>query len=499
MELESWGRPGAEKAAPARRRDLRGNRAEIDRGSIRESFVHGPLGLQQTFEIPERPDGSGEIDLVLALRGLKSRSGENSSVVLSSADGPYAQVGETYVRDRQGKMLPAELAAEGGRYRIRIDDRGATYPLQVDPIIVLFSWRLVATISPGLAAASNFGTSVDLNGAFAAVGASNRVDVWRRLPFFIGDFWEKVQTISPQPGAVGQFGAAVSLGAGRLAIGAPSNDPMDLGTFGYVDVYEFNPIQENFQYATTLTPASFPDGNTSEFGFGRSLDLDGSTLIVGANRFFGGRGLAFIFEHSGSAWNQTAVLSGTPFLADVNFGNCVRISGDTVAIGQPGAGIMFNTPGAVEIHRKVSGVWTFQQRISPNDGEFLSDLYGFSLALDGDRLAVRANGIVRAYARSAGTFNETWSASLTTGIDRQCVALSGALLAVGRSVSEDVVLYRRLLLEKTLVSPAAADALFGESVAADGARVIVGAPGANRAYIFSRGLNLLALLLELFR
>ena len=506
MELESWGRPGAEQAAPARRRDLRGNRAEIDRGSIRESFVHGPLGLQQTFEIPGRPDGSGEIDLVLALRGLKSRSGENSSVVLSDADGPYAQVGETYVRDRHGRMLPAELAAEGERVRIRIDDRGAAYPLQVDPLLALFGWRRVATLTPGLVAATEFGRSVDLNGVFAAVGAVNRVDVWRRLPFFVGDFWERIQTITPRRDAVGQFGAAVSLSAGRLAIGAPSNDPMELGTFGYVDVYEFNPMLETFQYATTITPATFPDGVTTEFGFGRSLDLEGSTLIVGANRFWGGRGLAFIFEHSGSAWSQTAVLSGTPFLADVNFGNCVRISGDTVAIGQPGAGIMFNTPGAVEIHRKVSGLWTFQQRISPNEGALTADGYGNSLALDGDHLAVRANGIVRAYARTAGTFNETWSAALTTGsTDRQCLSLSGTLLAVGRSGSEDAVLYRRqidgsYLAEKTLVSPSpAANALFGQSVAADGIRVIVGEPGANRAYIFRRGLNLLALLLELFR
>ena len=505
--LESWGRPGSEKPANARRRDLRGNRAEVDRGAIRESFVHGPLGLQQVFEIPERPDGNGELNLVLGLRGLTAQAGD--PLVLCDADGPYAQVGETYVRDRHGRMRPAELAAEGERIRIRVDDRGAAYPLQVDPLIALFGWRLVATISPGLVAATEFGFSVDIRGAFAAVGAVNdRVDVWRRVTFFVGDVWEKIQTIVPQPGAVGQFAAAVSLGGGRLAIGAPSNDPMDLGTFGYVDVFDFNPMLETYQYATTLTPASIPDGDTSEFGFGRSLDLDGSTLIVGAHRFWGGRGLAFMFEHAGSAWSQTAVLSGTPFAADVNFGNTVRVSGDTVAIGQPGAGIMFNTPGAVEIYRKVSGLWTLQQRISPNDGMVLADAYGYTLALDGDHLAVWADGIVRAYARAAGTFGETWSAALTPASpERQNVALSGTLLAVGRPGSEDVVLYRRqlggsYLVEKTLVSPAAAPAFFGRSVAADGSLVIVGAPGANRAYVFRRGLNLLALLqriLDAFR
>ena len=165
---------------------------------------------------------------------------------------------------------------------------------------------------------------------------------------------------------------------------------------------------------------------------------------------------------------------------------------------------MFNTPGAAEIYRKISGVWTFQQRISPGEETSVADGYGFSLALDGDHLAVRAAGIVRAYARTAGTFNETWSAALTTGsTDRQCLALSGTLLAVGRSGANDVALYRRqprgsYQLEKTLVSPVA-DAFFGRSVAADGSRVIVGAPGANRAFIYRRGLNLLALLLELFR
>jgi hypothetical protein len=228
-----------------------------------------------------------------------------------------------------------------------------------------------------------------------------------RLAFLMGDIWERVQSIGPRPGSIGQFGTRVALGAGRLAIGYTWSDQNGV-ELGYVDLDALDAGFGTWVHEATLTPSNIPPGTTVEFAFGRSLDIDGPVLVVGANRFFGGRGLVFVFERSGTVWSQVAVLSGSPFQADTNFGG--------------------------------------------------------SAALDGDRLVARSSGDLRAYQHTGNAWIETWSAALGGGRERYALSMDGTALVVGAPDSEvggvsqagDVRIYRRRADETFLLSTTAA-------------------------------------------
>jgi hypothetical protein len=322
----------------------------------------------------------------------------------------------------------------------------------------------------------------------------------------MGDIWERVQSIGPRPGSIGQFGTRVALGAGRLAIGSPWSDQNGV-ELGYVDLDALDAGFGTWLHEATLTPSNIPPGTTVEFAFGRSLDIDGPVLVVGANRFFGGRGLVFVFERSGNVWSQVEVLSGSPFQADANFGDNVHVSGDAIAITQPGAGIMVDLPGRVYAYRRSMGAWVLEQTLIPNAGSSSPDDFGGSAALDGDRLVARSSGDLRAYQHTGNAWIETWSAVLGGGRERYALSMDGTALVVGTPDSEvggvsqagDVRIYRRrpdetFLLGTTAAAPSpSVGGEFGHATAIDGDRVIVGEPGAERAHVFRRssGLSIL--------
>lgn len=72
--------------------------------------------------------------------------------------------------------------------------------------------------------------------------------------------------------------------------------------------------------------------------FGGALDMDGSTLIIGAR----GRddvgpssGAAYLFHNLNGTWLETGKLAPTPAVSGSNFGSAISIDGDRVLIGAP--------------------------------------------------------------------------------------------------------------------------------------------------------------------
>jgi hypothetical protein len=65
---------------------------------VREWYANGPLGVEQGFDVVSRPVGRGAVRLAIG-------------------------------------ALPAWLAVTSGGLSITVDDRGARYPVRVDPLI----------------------------------------------------------------------------------------------------------------------------------------------------------------------------------------------------------------------------------------------------------------------------------------------------------------------------------------------------------------------------
>lgn len=171
-----------------------------------------------------------------------------------------------------------------------------------------------------------------------------------------------------------------------------------------------------------IDPAQFAyvkasNTESSDF-FGRSIALDGDTLVVGAfgedsiatgvdgneaSNAAANSGAVYVLRRTGDVWTQEAYLKASNTEAADSFGVSVAISGDLIAVGADGEdsnATLINGSetdnsasgaGAVYVFRRTAGFWIQEAYIKPsNTGA--GDRFGFDVSLAGDTLAVGANG-----------------------------------------------------------------------------------------------------------
>ena len=216
--------------------------------------------------------------------------------------------------------------------------------------------------------------------------------------------------------------------------------------------------------------------------FGWSVALSGDTLAVGAwvessaSRGVNGNqeddsalgsGAVYVFRRSGAVWQQEAYLKASNAELGDGFGRSVALSGDTLAVGawqekSASQGIggdqddnSAERSGAVYVFRRSGTSWQQEAYIKASNTGF-DDLFGDSVALSGDTLAVGAHaedsasrgvngnqdddsaqdsGAVYVFRRSGTAWRqEAYLKASNTGQGDQFganVALSGDTLAVG--------------------------------------------------------------------
>lgn len=209
------------------------------------------------------------------------------------------------------------------------------------------------------------------------------------------------------------------------------------------------------------------------------------------------------------------------------FGYSVAQSGNYAAVGAPGEEF---DKGAVYVYERDGNDWTEMARLTATDGAFF-DRFGWSVALDGNYLAVGAYGCDNRGPNSGGVYifersGNTWTQQVKLlpwgdlpNTNRRAefgisVALSGNLLLVGAWRDWENVfnsqgpaptgfhrgaayLFNRdgsnwNQMARLTASDADRNDFFGRSVAIDGTFAIVGAPGdqakgpySGAAYVFT--------------
>lgn len=164
ISLRGYGRGGALSALTPVSPVASAGRVSYARGSLHEWWANGPLGLEQGFDIARRPAGSGALTVSLAVSGnLRLHHG---AVLLPGG----LQYGGVQATDARGRALPAFLQVRDGRVLVLVDDRGARYPLRIDPYVQQ-SAELTASDA---AAYDALGYSVAVSGATAVVGAPHQ-------------------------------------------------------------------------------------------------------------------------------------------------------------------------------------------------------------------------------------------------------------------------------------------------------------------------------------
>jgi trimeric autotransporter adhesin len=258
--------------------------------------------------------------------------------------------------------------------------------------------------------------------------------------------------------------------------------------------------------------------------FAEWMALSGETLVVGApletssaigingdekSTAAPDSGAAYVFVRTPTGWQQQAYLKPPEETrAGDFFGGSVAISGDTLAIGSVRRDLRDATAfptrsGVAFVYTRSGGVWSFQQELSASDAS-IGDTFGYSLALDGDTLAVgcpivgqlgQKYGAVYTFNRTAGMWQQSQKLVSPDPNDLgqfgSFLSMAGDSLAV--SAQEDankvakggaVYMFTRRDMrwvnpQRLEPQPPRENAWFGFETALLGDRLAVGAPSAD--------------------
>ncbi len=242
-----------------------------------------------------------------------------------------------------------------------------------------------------------FGYSVSIDGDTAVIGApfKNLIPVAGYGAVYVftrsGGVWSQSQKIiySGDSHFVGddRFGWSVSLLGDVLVVGDPYDDDNGVNSGS---AYVFTRSNGSWSYSAEL-PIS--DG-VAYAGFGHSVSISGSTVVVGAyadDDKGGYSGSAYIFERSGANWPLQQKITASDGAQYDNFGYSVVVSGDTAAIGAPSDDDGNTNAGSVYIFTRSGTIWSQQTKLSRLDPLGPRN-FGKSVSLSGNTVITGANG-----------------------------------------------------------------------------------------------------------
>lgn len=348
-----------------------------------------------------------------------------------------------------------------------------------------------------IAADDEFGAAVALDGDRLAVGApyddpgtapdAGSVYIFQRSG---GPWSQVVKLVDPAGGGWFRLGAAVALEAGTLAVGAPGQGD------GRVHVFE--------EIAGVWIPRALLASTSGDEEFGGAIALDGAQLLVGWSPY-SSNGAAEVFSASLGSWTSGTPLVPSGLEVGDSYGAAVDLAGGTAVVGAPGR----REAGAVWVWTGSGSTWAIQAWIE-DAGTASGDAFGSAVALEDTTLVVgapwddttsgRNSGAVYVYERVGATWELRQKLVAPPGLPGMpgspwdgplfgaSVALSGDRLAVGvpRAYQFEgrVLVFVRTAgawslsaaLAPSVPSPYAA---FGSAVALRGTQLLVGAPQAD--------------------
>ena len=316
----------------------------------------------------------------------------------------------------------------------------------------------------------------------------------------LGGAWVFEQKLVASDGTAGQsFGFAAASGPDTVVVGAPLDDDggADAGA-----VYVYNLVNGLWFQQQKLVADDAAAGDQ----LGYSVALEGGRVLAGAPMNDGAAadaGAVYTFVESVGVWVQEQKITASDAAADDQYGYSVGIVPGQAVVGAPGSDAAAADAGAAYALALVAGTWVEDQMLVGADaaaGDALGTavstvpsaaLIGAPMSDDGAADA----GAAYYYERDSGIWFERQKVQpddpAADDHFGDSVALSGALAVVGLPGRDNGVADSGSmqlfggnagvfdLIEEVFSTAPTTMADFGTSVAADGANVLVGAPGSD--------------------
>lgn len=253
--------------------------------------------------------------------------------------------------------------------------------------------------------------------------------------------------------------------------------------------------------------------------FGRSIDADAVTIVIGATPDIStGTGAVYVFESPTGTWVEVAKLTPSDGTAGDSFGDHIRLDGDRMIVGAPRHNSLGVDAGAAYVFERIGSTWTEVQKLTASDGA-AGDFFGSTVELQGDLILVGSHldddqgsdsGSVYVFDRAGGVWGETAKLTASDGAAADHfgkeLALDGQLALIGAprdstsagSYAGSCYVFDRNLgswLQKAKLnaSDAAGHDAFGTSIDLEGEVAVIGAfrnddqgSSSGSAYMFRR-------------
>jgi len=316
--------------------------------AMTEWYENRAAGIEQGFMLNAPPvrngvDNGGPLRLVVALEGdLRARAKQDGRQLelFDQRGDSVLSYGQLTAKDANGRVLPARMDtdAEGREIALVVEDKGATYPIEIDPVTASLEQKLTGpTPRPG----AEFGDAVAISGDVAVLGAfleddisasdTGRVYIFTRS----GSTWTfKYSATRGTPFAQCGWSVAVSFNGDTVAFGCPGNN----SNTGYAGL-----LTTNDGWSTTTGGSATPSGLQAGDRYGESVAVDSFYNQV----FVGAPLTSRSIPHSGRVWiigfdnnlNITASDNLATLLgSDYQIGTSLALDGDRLIVGAPGEG-----------------------------------------------------------------------------------------------------------------------------------------------------------------
>jgi hypothetical protein len=404
---------------------------------------------------------------------------------------------------RSGAELGAAIAASRGLALIGSPGAGSGAGEVRVLNIVGGAQQVAVLLRSGGLPADRFGSAVSLDETRALVSAGaallgeGAVSVYRRS----GPSLTEIAQLDIDDGGISnRFGSALALTADGALIGADLDRVGPNRGQGAVHWYLT-------QGASVSAAGRLDSGDGAMFDrYGTAVAVNGDIAMVGAylEQTDAGAeaGAVHWFQRNGSEWSYRGRLESPDAAIEQRFGISVAMDGDYAVIGAYWDVVGDNVDqGSAYLFRREGEQWLFDTKLTASDGR-ARDLFGFAVAIKGDRVLVGARGARvpftdqgRAYVfrRSLSVWQEEaqldlpepsaftfFGASVALTDDRAVIGAPGYSKAPGPSSAGAVFVYARsgnswVQLSGTLAPVPKTNAAFGFSVSADSDRALIGA------------------------